>query len=55
MLKFIIALVVVVAFVLGGFIAFRRNAPPMPSQDVLDRVKTRERELEAKERADGKD
>ncbi len=55
MVRFVIALVIVAAFVLSALIAFRRNAPPQPSQDVIDRVKAREREIAAKERAAGAD
>ena len=56
MIKFIVALVIVVAIVLGGLMTFRRNnRVGQPAQDVIDRVKIREREIEAKERADGDD
>jgi hypothetical protein len=51
--KFIIAALIVVAIVLGGLLTFRRNNRlGQPSQEVIDRVKVRERELEAKERAE---
>ena len=50
MIRFVIALVVVVAIVLGGLLAFRRSRLPLPSQDVIDRVKRRERVLEEEER-----
>lgn len=51
MVKFVIALAVVVAVTLGGLLAFRRSSRlAMPSQDVLDRVKVRERELEEQDR-----
>lgn len=56
MLKFIVAFVIVVAVVLGGLMAFRSNSRlAQPSQDIIDRVKIREREIEAKERAEGDD
>jgi hypothetical protein len=51
MVKFVIALVVVIAVLVGGWIGLlRARRLPLPPQDVLDRVKQRERELEAKER-----
>ncbi|MEO7774295.1 MAG: hypothetical protein ABIT36_02690 [Steroidobacteraceae bacterium] len=54
MIKFIIALVIVLAVVLGGLMSFRRNKRlGQPSQDVIDRVKVREQEIQAKERAEG--
>ena len=56
MLKFVIALAVVVAVTLGGLMAFRQSSRlPMPSQDVLDRVKIRERELEEQDRLERED
>ncbi len=54
MLKFLIVLAVVIAVVVGGLLAFRRSKGPLPPQDVLDRVKQRERELEARERLERK-
>jgi hypothetical protein len=51
MLKFLIALVLVIAVVASGLVALRRSARlPLPSQDVLDRVKRREQELQARDR-----
>jgi hypothetical protein len=51
MVKFVIALLLVFAVVLGGLLAFRRSSRiAMPSQDVIDRVKVRERELEKLEK-----
>jgi hypothetical protein len=50
MAKFVIALVVVVAVLAGGLIGLLRGRRlPLPPQDVLDRVRRRERELEARE------
>jgi hypothetical protein len=48
--KFVIALVVVILVLAGTLIGFLRTRVPLPPQDVLDRVKRRERELEAKEK-----
>ena len=53
--RFLIALVIVVAFVAGAFIAFRRSKPPRLPQDLIERVNTREKQIEAKERAEGDD
>jgi hypothetical protein len=51
MTKFVIALVVVVAVLVSGLLGLlRARSLPLPPQDVLDRVKRREREWEAKER-----
>ena len=51
MLKFVIALVIVAAVLWGGLLAFRRSSrDALPSQDVLDRVKARDRELQAREK-----
>jgi hypothetical protein len=51
MVKFVIALSIVLAVILGGLLAFRRSSRlAMPSQDVIDRVKAREVELEKQER-----
>jgi hypothetical protein len=53
MSKFVIALVVVSAVLIGGLVALlRARSLPLPPQDVLDRVRQRERELEAKERSE---
>ena len=49
--QFVIALVIVVAILVGGLVAFLRSRrEPMGSPEVLDRVKQREREIEARER-----
>jgi hypothetical protein len=56
MSKFIIAVVIVTAIILGGLLTFRRNKRlGQPSQDIIDRVKARERDIQAKERAEGED
>jgi Protein of unknown function (DUF2897) len=55
MIRFIIALVIVVGVVLGGLLALRRSKLAQPSQEVLDRVKIRERKIEAQERAQGEE
>jgi hypothetical protein len=51
MSRFVISLVVVIVLLAGGLIGLllSRRAP-LPPQDVLDRVKRRERELEAREK-----
>jgi hypothetical protein len=51
MTKFLIALVVVLAVLAGGWIALlRARRLPLPPQDVLDRVRQREQVLEAQEK-----
>jgi hypothetical protein len=51
MTKFIIAAIVVLAVIVGGlFGLLRGRRTPMASPEVLDRVKQRNRELEAEER-----
>jgi hypothetical protein len=56
MFKLIVAFLIVVAVALSSLIAFRRSSRlGQPSQDVIDRVKIREREIVAKQRADGDD
>jgi hypothetical protein len=46
MMKFVIALLIVGAVLFGGLLALRRSSrDALPSQDVIDRVKAREREL----------
>ena len=53
MTKFVIALIVVTAVLVGGLIGLLRGRSlPLPPQDVLDRVRERERELRAKERSE---
>ena len=54
-MKIIIALGLVVAVLLGSLMALRRNRVQLPPQDVIDRVKVREREIEARERAEKED
>ena len=49
--KFVIALIVVLAVLAGGLVGLLRGRRmPLPPQDVLDRVRRREQELEAKEK-----
>ena len=56
MTKFVVALIVVLALVVSGLLALLRNRrDPMGSPEVLDRVKQRNRELDARERRDGED
>ena len=56
MSKFVIALVIVAAFLVSGLIrVFRSRRDGMPPQDVLDRAAQREREIEARERAERRD
>jgi hypothetical protein len=51
MTKVVVSIVIVIAIVLGGLLSLRRNARlGQPSQEVIDRAKLREREIEAKER-----
>jgi hypothetical protein len=52
MTVFAAAFALVVALLLGSLVAFLRGRNrDLPSQDVIDRVKAREREIEARERA----
>ena len=56
MTKFVVALIVVLALVVSGLLALLRNRrDPMGSPEVLDRVKQRNRELDAQDRRDGED
>jgi hypothetical protein len=56
MIRFIVAFVIVIAIVLGGLLALRRNnRMGQPAQDVIDRARIREQKIEAQERADGDD
>jgi hypothetical protein len=51
MIKFVIALIIVVAVIVGGWLSFLRSRrDPMGSPEVLERAKQRNRELEEKER-----
>jgi hypothetical protein len=53
MTKFVLALVVVLAVLASGLIGLlRARSMPLPPQDVLDRVKRREQELEAREKSE---
>jgi len=56
MTKFVVAAIVVFAALVGGLLGLLRNRrAPMAPPDVLERVKQRNRELEARERRDGED
>jgi hypothetical protein len=56
MTKFIIATIVVLALIVGALVGLLRGRrTPMASPEVLDRVKQRNRELEAQERREGED
>jgi hypothetical protein len=56
MTKFVIALIVVAAVLVGGLFALLRNRrEPMGSPEVLERAKKRNAELEAEDRREGKD
>jgi len=51
MTKFVIALIIVGALLIGGLMALLRNRrDPMGSPEALERAKQRNRELEAQER-----
>ena len=56
MLRFAIAFAIALALLLGSLFALRnaRNRD-MPSKDVIDRVKAREKLLEERERAERED
>lgn len=49
MTRLVIALVIVIAILLGALMALRRNRVRLPPPDVLDRVHEREKALEARE------
>jgi hypothetical protein len=55
MIRFVVAVIVVFAILYGSLFALRRMRVPVPPQDVIDRVKSREREIEAKEQAEKED
>jgi hypothetical protein len=56
MTKFVLATIVVMALLIGGLIGLLRGRrAPMAPPEVLDRVKQRNRELEAQERREGED
>jgi hypothetical protein len=56
MTKFVVALIVVLALVVSGLLALLRSRrAPMGSPEVLDRVKQRNRELDAQERREDED
>jgi hypothetical protein len=51
MLKFVIAIVLVAALLVGGLLTLLRNRrAPMGSPEVLERAKQRSREQEARDR-----
>lgn len=51
MTKFVVALILVAALLVGGLLALLRNRrEPMGSPEVLERAKQRNREIEAQER-----
>jgi hypothetical protein len=53
MTKFLIALILVAALLIGGLVALLRGRrDPMGSPEVLERAKQRNRELEAQEKRD---
>ena len=56
MTKFLVALIIVVALIVSGLLALLRSRrDPMASPEVLERVKQRNRELDAREQRDGED
>ncbi|MET0290914.1 MAG: hypothetical protein ABW136_01025 [Steroidobacteraceae bacterium] len=55
MTTFAIAFALVVVLLVGSLMALRHYRLGMPSQDVIDRAKQREREIEARERAEADD
>ena len=55
MIKFIFAFSIVVVFLVGTHFAVKRARMVTPSQDVIDRVKLREQELQAQERTEKED
>jgi hypothetical protein len=56
MIRFVIATIVVIALLVGGLVSLLRGRrAPMAAPDVLERVRQRNRELDAQERReDGK-
>jgi hypothetical protein len=51
MVKFIIAVIIVAALLVGGLVSLLRNRrEPMGSPEALERAKARNRELEAQEK-----
>ncbi|MEO8063857.1 MAG: DUF2897 domain-containing protein [Pseudomonadota bacterium] len=56
MTKFIVALILVAALLVGGLVGLLRGRrTPMASPEALERVKQRNRELEVQDRREGKD
>jgi hypothetical protein len=53
MTKFVIAIIIVIALLVGGLLSLLRGRrAPLASPEVLERVKQRNRELDAQERRD---
>lgn len=53
MMKLVIALILVVAILAGGLLALLRSRRgPMPSSEILERVRQRNRELDAQDSRD---
>jgi hypothetical protein len=56
MLKLVVAMIIVAAVLIGGLLALLRNRrQPMGTPEVLDRVRQRNRDLEAQERRENAD
>jgi hypothetical protein len=54
MTKFVVALIIAAAILIGGLMTLLRNRKdPMGSPDVLERAKQREREIAERERREG--
>jgi hypothetical protein len=56
MTKFVVAVIVVLALIVGGLLGLLRGRrTPIASPDVIERAKQRNRELEAQEHREGED
>lgn len=56
MMKLVLGLLIAAAILLGSLLALRRNRnKDLPSAEVVDRVKQREQQIEARERAEQDD
>jgi len=56
MSSFVIALIVVITILVGGLVGLLRSRrDPMGSPEILERVRKREREIEARERREAGD
>ena len=56
MTKFVLVALAVLALIVGGLLGLLRGRrAPMAPPEVLERVKQRNRQLEAQERAEGED